>query len=155
MEENTNTLRKEVEKLFKQNKFKEIIVLLTDEVLEEEKDAELYAWKSISNYRLDNAALTMLFAEKAIAKDPTYFIEYYARALAWADRQEYEKAIKDFTKAIELNLDFADAYYNRGVAWQNLTENNIAIADFDKAIESYSKTIKINPKGAELYLGRG
>jgi tetratricopeptide (TPR) repeat protein len=155
MKENTNTFRKKAAELYKQNKLKEIIVLLTDEVLERENDSELYAWMARANYRLDNAAVTMLFAEKAIATDPTCFIGFYSRALAWADRKEYEKAIKDYTKAIELNLDFADAYYKRGVAWQNLNENIKANADFDKAIESYCKTIKINPKDAELYLWRG
>lgn len=156
MEENTNTLRKKAEELYKQSKFEEIVALLTDEELETRKDAELYGWRAKASYQLEKyIAETMVFAEKAIAADPTYYIGYYVRALAWADRKEYEKGIKDYTKAIELNLNFADAYYNRGIAWQNQNENNKAIADFDKAIECYSKTIKINPKDAELYLWRG
>lgn len=156
MEESTNTLRKKAEDLYKQNKFEEIIALLTDEELEKEKDAELYAWRAGANFQLEkHIAKTMVYAEKAIAVDPFNFIGYYTRALVWADRKDYEKAIKDYTKAIELNLDFANAYYYRGLVWQNLNKNNKAIADFDKAIECYSKTIKINSKDAELYLRRG
>jgi tetratricopeptide (TPR) repeat protein len=156
MEENTNTLRKKAEKLYKQNKFEEIIALLTDEELETRKDAKLYGWRAKASYLLEKyIAETMVFAEKTIAVDPTYYIGYYVRALAWADRKEHEKAVKDYTKAIELDPNFADAYYYRGLAWQNQNENNKAIADFDKAIECYSKTIKINSKDAELYLRRG
>jgi len=170
MKENTNNLRENVEELYKQSKVEEIIALLTDEELEREKDAELYAWRARANYRLGNdVAITMLFAEKAIAADPNYFMGYFARALVWADKKENDKAIADYTKAIELNPDFADAYYNRGVAWQNKKENDKeiadydkeisdydkAIADYDKAIVNYNKDIELDPDYADAYYNRG
>jgi tetratricopeptide (TPR) repeat protein len=156
MEENTNTLRENVEEFYKQSKFEEIIALLTDEVLKKQKDAELYAWRARANYRLGyDVALTMFFAEKAIATDPTYFMGYFARALVWADKKENDKAIADYTLAIELNPDFADAYYNRGDAWQNKKENDKAIADYDRAIVNYNKAIEIDPDFADVYYNRG
>jgi len=156
MEENINALRNNVEELYKQSKFEEIIALLTEEELERQKDAELYGWRVKANSQLEKyIAETMVFAEKAIAADPTNYIGYYVRALAWADRKGYEKAVKDYTKTIELNLDFAYAYYFRGLALQSLNENDKAIADFDEAILKFNKSIKINPKDADLYLGRG
>jgi tetratricopeptide (TPR) repeat protein len=156
MEENTNTLRKKAEELYKQDKFEEIRALLTDEALETQKDAVLYGWRAKANYQLENyIAETMPFAEKAIIADPVYYVGYYTRALAWFCRKEYENAIKDFTKAIELNLDFADAYSYRGRAWQNLNDYDKAIADFDKAIVNYKKAIQTNPEDAELYLFMG
>lgn len=156
MEENTNTLRKKAEDLYKQNKFEEIITLLTDEELETRNDAELYVWRARANYRLNyDIAITMLFAEKALAADPTYFMGYFARALVWEDKKENDKAITDYTKAIELNPDFTDAYFNRGVAWQNKKENDRANADFDKAFANYNKDIEIGPKYADVYNNRG
>jgi len=156
MEENTQTLREKAEELYKQSKFEEIIALLTDEVLEREKDAELYAWRARANYRLGyEVAVTMLFAEKAIAADPTYFMGYFAMAIVWADKKENDKAIADYTKAIELKPDFADAYYNRGVAWQIKKENDKAIADYDKAIVNYNKAIEIDTDYADAYNYRG
>ncbi len=156
MAENINTLRKKVEKLFNQGKFDKIIESLTDSLLEEKKDAKLYAWRARANHRLDNdVAETMRFAEKAICADPNYFMGYFARACAWDSKKEYDKAIDDYTKAIELNPDSADAYYNRGLAWQNKKENEKAIADYEKAIINYNKAIEINPKDAELYIWRG
>jgi tetratricopeptide (TPR) repeat protein len=156
MEENTNTLRKKAEELYKQNKFKDVIALLTDEELEREKDAELYAWKARANHRLDNdVAVTMLLAEKAIDADPNYFMGYFTRACAWDVKKENDKAIEDYTKAIELNPDFADAYNYRGIAWQNKKENDKAVADYDKAIVNYNKAIEIDPDYADAYNYRG
>jgi tetratricopeptide (TPR) repeat protein len=156
MEENSKTLRKNVEELYKQSKFEEIIAQLTDEVLEREKDAELYAWRSIVNYKLEkNVFETMHFAKKAIAADPTYFMGYFAKACAWSDKRENDKAIADYTNAIKLNPDFVEAYYNRGIAWQTINENDKANADYNKAIAIYDKAIASNPENAELYLLKG
>lgn len=156
MEENTNNLRENVEELYKQNKFKEIKALLTDALLEAHKDAVLYAWRGWANFRLDvDVAKNMFFAEKAIAIDPNYFMGFFVRALIHNDREEYIKAINDYTKAIELNLDFADAYYYRGLTWQILDKKDKAFADFDKAIVIYNKAIKNNKEDAELYIRRG
>ncbi|WP_321332534.1 tetratricopeptide repeat protein [uncultured Bacteroides sp.] len=156
MKKDTNTLRKEVEKLYRQSKFEKIIALLTNEVLETQKDAKLYAWRARANHRLDyDCAVTMHFAKKAIAAGPTYFMGYFAMALVWTDKKENDKAIADYTKAIEFNPNFADAYYKRGHAWQCKEENNKAIADYDKAIVYYNIAIKTNPKDTESYVGRG
>ncbi|MBK7987037.1 MAG: tetratricopeptide repeat protein [Ignavibacteria bacterium] len=57
-------------------------------------------------------------------------------------------AIADYTKAIELNPQFAAAYTNRGYAKNNLGDKEGAIADYTKAIE-------LNPQDASSYLNRG
>ena len=156
MEENINNLRENAAKLFNQGKFEDVITLLTDEVMETQKDAELYAWRARANHKSGyNVAVTMLFAEKAIDTDPNYFMGYFARACAWDIKKENDKSIADYTKAIELNPDSADAYFNRGLAWQSKKEKDKANADFDKAIVNYSKDIKINPDDAEIYVWRG
>ncbi|MGV8090760.1 MAG: tetratricopeptide repeat protein [Mangrovibacterium sp.] len=156
MKENINTIRKNAEKLFNIGKFEDVITSLTDEVLETQKDAELYAWRARANHRLDHdVAVTMNFAEKAIDADQNYFMGYFARACAWDDKKENDKAIADYTKAIEINPDFADAYYNRGLVWKSKKENDKAIADYDKAIVNYNKAIEANPEDAEIYVWRG
>ena len=58
------------------------------------------------------------------------------------------RAIVDFTKAIELNPDYAIAYNNRGVAYYLKKEYESAIVDFTKAIE-------LNPDYAIAYNNRG
>ena len=63
-------------------------------------------------------------------------------------RGEYELAIANYEKAIELNSNFAEAYNNRGLANLWLQRYVDAIADCDKAIE-------IRPQYADAYHTRG
>ena len=58
---------------------------------------------------------------------------YHDRGVAWADKGELDKAIKDYTEAIRLDPDFAKAYNNRGHAWQGKGEDNRAKSDFAEA----------------------
>ena len=51
------------------------------------------------------------------------------------DAKDYNGAISDYTKAIELNPDTAVAYSNRGNSKSNLKDYNGAISDYTKAIE--------------------
>lgn len=71
---------------------------------------------------------------------------YNNRGLELKKKHELEKAISDFSEAIRLKPDFAEAYYNRGRTQG--ADTGAAIADFDEAI-------RINPKYAEAYNSRG
>ena len=63
-------------------------------------------------------------------------------------QQEYEEAIKHYTKAIELKPDSAEAYYHRGVVYFYLD-------DFDSAITNFAEMIKLEPNEVNTYLWRG
>ena len=58
---------------------------------------------------------------------------YYNRGLVHSKNGELDKAIKDYTKAIELKPDYADAYYNRSKAWLHLGETEKAKSDMAAA----------------------
>ncbi|MGB7520585.1 MAG: tetratricopeptide repeat-containing serine protease family protein [Spirulinaceae cyanobacterium] len=60
----------------------------------------------------------------------------------------YDEAISDFTRAIEIAPNYANAYNNRGATQGKLGNHEEAIADFNRAIE-------LNPDFAEAYYGRG
>ena len=60
----------------------------------------------------------------------------------------YQGAVADYTKAIEINPSDADLYYYRGGAKEDLKDYQGAIADYTKAIE-------INPSDADWYSFRG
>ena len=59
---------------------------------------------------------------------------YFLWGNAKNDLDDYAGAIADYTMAIRLEPDFAEAYYNRGVAKDSLGQPSAAIADFDIAI---------------------
>lgn len=51
---------------------------------------------------------------------------------------DYERAIGEFSKAIELKPNYADAYHNLGNVYRKTGK-------LDKALESYKKAIELNP----------
>ena len=61
---------------------------------------------------------------------------------------DYQGAIADYDKAIQLGPQFADAYYNRGNARSALGDYQGAVADCDKAIQ-------LDPRSADAYYNRG
>lgn len=62
--------------------------------------------------------------------------------------QQYEKALADTTRVIELESDFEEAYLIRGEIYTILNQYKAALADFNRVIE-------LNPKHARAYATRG
>jgi tetratricopeptide (TPR) repeat protein len=74
-------------------------------------------------------------------------VAYYNLAILYANKRQYELAIRDSTAAIQLNPKFANAYHNRGSCYAD-------IGDFDKAIADYSKAIQFDPRSASTFYNR-
>jgi hypothetical protein len=73
---------------------------------------------------------------------------YFYSGNSHYDLKDYSSAIKNYTKAIELNLNFTNAYYNRGLVYNELK-------DYSSAIRDYTKAIELNPNYANAYYNRG
>jgi tetratricopeptide (TPR) repeat protein len=63
------------------------------------------------------------------------YLVYYHRGVSYHKIGRLDLAIADFTKAIEINSDVADAYANRGKVRLDKRENKLAVVDFNKALE--------------------
>ena len=87
-------------------------------------------------------------AEQVAAKKEKDATVYNKRGIAWYEKKNYDKAIADFTKAIELNPRDDVLYHNRGNAWYRK-------GNYDKAIANYTKAIELNPKDDDYYNMRG
>ena len=77
-----------------------------------------------------------------IQRDPRPWLENFRPEAAYIERgrnyiqqDDNDRAIADFTKAIELDPEGANAYNHRGVAYASKLDFDRAIADFDKAIQ--------------------
>ena len=73
--------------------------------------------------------------------------DYVARGIAYFQLQEYDKALADFDKIIELQPKVADVYAFRGAIYGELQNYQKAIIDFNKAIE-------LQPKESRFYHAR-
>ncbi|MCJ7664952.1 MAG: tetratricopeptide repeat protein [Desulfobacterales bacterium] len=76
---------------------------------------------------------------------------YNNRGNAWYAKGDYDKAIADYTKALEINpRGFMSQFYysGRGFAW-------LKKGDYDKAIADFTTCIEIGFKLADCYQYRG
>ncbi|MFC1859650.1 tetratricopeptide repeat protein [Thermodesulfobacteriota bacterium] len=74
--------------------------------------------------------------------------DFYEKGLNLLKSQQYDEAIRAFSKAIEIIPHDYEAYNNRGTAWFFKGDHERAIADFTKALE-------MNPKFAGAFCNRG
>lgn len=73
---------------------------------------------------------------RSIEIDSTNFYALNSRGRFFlVDRNDPERAIEDFDKAIALNPQFGVAYANRGFAYEKLGDKPKALADLERALE--------------------
>ena len=139
--------------------------------------------RAISDYRQAIRETT-----DAIQGDPNYADAYHIRAGAYfhwglLEREQFEKAITDYTMSIQLNPTFVWSHYNRGWAYSRQGDLDKALADFnkglqldktarpsalierghiyeemgqlDRAIVDYSEALRLDPTQAKAYNNRG
>ena len=109
-------------------------------------------------------------------------VAYYYRATAWADKKVPDKAIADYTLAVQADPDLGVAYYNRAIAQGQRGNYDAAIADYtesirvdpefsaafnnramafaaqglaERAIPDFNDAIRLNPDLARAWFGRG
>lgn len=75
------------------------------------------------------------------------FNYYYSRGQTFYDQKDLVNAIANYTQALRLNPNSADAYYNRGLAYYDSK-------DYYNAINDYTQSIRIAP-AADAYNNRG
>jgi tetratricopeptide (TPR) repeat protein len=74
--------------------------------------------------------------------------EIRTRGLEFYEKKQYDKAIEDYSLAIQLDPNYYWAYRDRGIA-------HLAKKEYDTAIQDYNQAIALNPKYALAYSNRG
>ena len=72
---------------------------------------------------------------------------YNNRGIAKAEKGQYDQAILDYNKAIEIDPKYAEAYNNRGRVYR-------LKGQYDQAVLDYNKAIEIDPKYVDAYYNR-
>ena len=73
---------------------------------------------------------------------------YFQRGTARLNKADYDLAITDFGKSLEINPNVAAAFNNRGAAFLEKWQ-------FEQATSDLERAIKLNPKYALAYMNRG
>jgi tetratricopeptide (TPR) repeat protein len=117
-----------------------------------------------------------------VEKTPNRLRPLLSRGVAYSDLGQWDNAIDDYSKVLDINPKLAEGYNDRGLAYTRLGQWDMAIADFSKVIEIdpkstfaytnlgaaffslgqweksivyFSKVIEIDPKNAIAYNDRG
>jgi tetratricopeptide (TPR) repeat protein len=88
------------------------------------------------------------FFTEQIRRNPNYANAYNLRAVAFEQMGEFEKALKDYDRAIELHPKEVVWFFNRGQAYHIKKV-------YKEAISDYSKAIELDPEHAWAYYNRG
>lgn len=91
-------------------------------------------------------AIVLLFIQEQ--QIPNAAEIFFKKGLELSQNNEYEAALKEFSKAIAIKKDYAEAYYNRGILYFEMKQNEKGFADFDKAIS-------LQPDNGIFYFQRG
>jgi tetratricopeptide (TPR) repeat protein len=90
-----------------------------------------------------------------LTKHENVQLAYLNRGIAWARMNNFDKAIGDLSKAIQIDFDYskdgkktARAYFNRGNLYLDKQE-------WDKALHDFTKSVELNPQNSKVYYNRG
>jgi tetratricopeptide (TPR) repeat protein len=70
------------------------------------------------------------------------------RGISYSEKGQYDLAISEFSKALEICPMLAQSYNNRGITYSKKGQYDLAISDFTKALE-------IEPDMAKVHYNRG
>lgn len=89
-----------------------------------------------------------LFWSDVVRKSPNKARPHNDLGLAYFKKGDFDSALEQYNRAIELDGTIEEAYNNRGVVYTKRMQNDLALADFNKAIE-------IRPRYADALNNRG
>ncbi len=83
-----------------------------------------------------------------IDKNPGAAVAYFNRGVGSFNAKDYDKAIHDYDKAIEINNGYTEAYNNRAEAKERM-------GDLQGAVEDYDALLALDSDRVDAYLRRG
>ena len=81
---------------------------------------------------------------KSLEQKKDWAIPYFYRAVAYDALQEFDEAMLDYTKAIQLDENMTDAYYNR--ARITLSRKDLDNPKIENAVKDLEKALELDDK---------
>lgn len=151
--QNSYDLISKLQEFDNKQQYDEILSIITDEFLEDEKEKpyiiDLYIWRGMAWYNTKKFNKAILDYDKALDLNKNSALSHFNRGFARIELKEYEEAINDFNKAVNLNTKvYIRAYLFIAIIHRIMGRT-------EDAIENYNKAISIKQDYADAYYYRG
>lgn len=111
----------------------------TQALVRADKDIEVIIIFCRANWRYrlleGNYEMILRDLDQIIRLQPDFSFAFYNKANILCAQREWNEAIMYYTKAIQIDADFAESYFNRGLTYIYIGENEKGLADLSKAGE--------------------
>lgn len=117
----------------KENDLEKAVELFTKVLELDATDANALSQRAVCYLNMEKYDLSMFDMNLAIEHDPDYAFRYQCRGYLKARLQDFEGAVADYEKAVELEPEDAIALNNLALAQEQLGYAKKAKANFDKS----------------------
>ena len=114
------------------------------------KWADNIAEKGHSQEMINNYEEALKIYNKGIKRNKRSALLFWRRGKIYHRKGNYDLAIKDYSKSIEI-----DSLFNTGYAFWDRANSKENLKDIEGALEDYDKAISINPKKSNFLSYRG
>ena len=127
--------------------------IYASETLTAKPDADYEKAKVLYQQSIDTDSIEVkkVCRQQILKLVPETDLGYFSKAwlISIEDTPDLNKTIEYYTKAIELDPEYAAAYCGRGFAYYTKS------GDYQEAIDDFTKAIELNPEYAAAYNNRG
>jgi tetratricopeptide (TPR) repeat protein len=134
---NLQAMQKRINIFYLMNNDKEAIRYADDALKQYPDEPEFYYLRGIINNSREKYIKALDDFDQAINMQPgdNSYRSYLGRGVSHLNLLEYEQALSDFSKSIELNDTVASAYYSRALVNYEIKEYSTAVDDFLKVLD--------------------
>ncbi|MGB2884722.1 MAG: tetratricopeptide repeat protein, partial [Dehalococcoidia bacterium] len=101
----------------------------------------------------NKAKLTEAVARLELLPPPSTAEQFMASATANYALEQYDEALADYNRALELRPDYPEALNNRGVTYSKMERYDEALADYNRALElRHDYLDALNNRGSTYHL---
>ena len=87
--------------------------------------------------------------ERIIREKPNLALAHYHLGYAYGFKEEHDREIEEYERAIQLGLEKFDLFYNLGMAYAEY------LRDYDKALAAFQQAESMDPKNDEIHYSLG
>lgn len=134
---NIRALQKRIDIYYQMNDIKDASRYTDDAIKDFPSEPEFYYFRGLINIAREKYYKAIASFNKVIDLDKPIelYKVYLNRGVGFLNLKEYNLAIEDFTRSIELNSTNASAYHSKGMVYYELEDYSQAVDNFKKALD--------------------